>query len=165
LIQTDAAINRGNSGGPLLNLKGEVIGINTAVASGAENIGFAIPINKAKKAIESVKKTGVIKIPYLGVRYIAITAELAKKQNLPVDYGALVRGSQDGPAVIPNSPAAKAGLLAEDIILEVNGTKINQDNSLVSLIQRYNIGDIISLKIRRGEKEITLSATLEERPE
>lgn len=164
LIQTDAAINPGNSGGPLLNLKGEVIGINTAIARGAENIGFAIPINKAKRDIESVKRSGSIKVSYLGVRYIVVTEDFAKAERLPVDYGVLVRGSQDGPAVIPNSPADKAGIKAEDIILEVNGEKLGTDNHLAGVIQKYNIGDTITLKIRRGDKTLDLKVTLEERP-
>jgi len=164
VIQTDAAINPGNSGGPLLNLKGEVIGINTAIVSGAQNIGFAIPINQAKRDIESVKKTGSIKVPYLGVRYLIITPELAKEQKLPVDYGALVRGSEKGPAVVLNSPAAKAGIQAEDIILEVNGQKIDSAHPLSLLIQKYNINETINLKIQRGNKQIELKATLEERP-
>lgn len=164
VIQTDAAINPGNSGGPLLNLRGEVIGINTAVASGAENIGFAIPINAAKRAIDSVRRTGEIQTPYLGVRYITVTPEIMKKQNLPVDYGALIRGSEDGPAVIPGSPAARAGLLAEDIILEVNGRKINSENPLGAAIARFGVGETVTLKINRGGKELTLQATLEKRP-
>jgi serine protease Do len=165
VIQTDAAINQGNSGGPLLNLKGEVIGINTAVAQGAQNIGFAIPINQAKRAIDSVKKTGSIKVPYLGVRYLVVTAEMAKAQKLPVDYGVLVRGTEEGPGVIPDSPAAKAGLQAEDIILEVNGVKITKDKSLSSLIQRYSIGDKIKLKVQRGNKVLDFEVTLDERPD
>jgi serine protease Do len=152
VIQTDAAINPGNSGGPLLNLKGEVIGINTAMVSGAQNIGFAIPINQVSKSIESVKTSGKITIPYLGVRY------------LKTEKGALVRGSADGPAVIPDSPAAKAGLQAEDIIIEFNGEKINTDHSLAYLIQKCNVGDKVSLKIIRNDKEMTLQTTLEERP-
>jgi len=151
VIQTDAAINQGNSGGPLLNLKGEVIGINTAMVSGAQNIGFAIPINQVKKAIESVKVSGKITIPFLGVRYL-------KTEN-----GALVRGSADGPAVIPDSPAAKAGLQAEDIIIEFNAEKIDAEHSLAYLIQKYNVGDKISLKILRQGKEMILQATLEEK--
>jgi serine protease Do len=164
LIQTDAAINQGNSGGPLLNLKGEVVGINAAMVSGAQNIGFAIPINQVKPAIDSVRKTGRIITPYLGVRYLAITSELAKKEKLSVDYGALIRGSEDGSGVMPNSPAAKAGLQAEDIILELNGVKINQENFLASLIQKYNVGDEITLKILRNGKEMEIKAKLEERP-
>lgn len=164
VIQTDAAINPGNSGGPLLNLKGEVIGISTAVASGAQSIGFAIPINQAKRDIESVKKTGDIKIPYLGVRYMAVTEEIVKKEKLPTNYGALVRGSNDGPAVMKDSPAEKAGIQAEDVILEVNNVKVNENNSLGNLIQRYNIGDTIKLKIQRGDKVLELQANLTERP-
>jgi len=164
VIQTDAAINQGNSGGPLLNLKGEVIGINTAIVSNAQNIGFAIPINQAKRAIESVKKTGTIKSPYLGVRYIMINEEIAKKQNLTVNYGALVRGSEEGPAVIVGSPAEKAGLQAEDIILEVDGEKLNEGKVLGSVIQKYNIGDTITLTVLRANKTFKVKVTLEERP-
>jgi len=165
VIQTDAAINQGNSGGPLLNLKGEVLGINTAIAQGAQNIGFAIPINQAKRDIESVKKTGSIKVPYLGVRYIMLNAEVAEKQKITETEGALVRGTEDGPAVIKDSPADKAGLLAEDIILEVNGQKLTKENSLGNIIQKYNIGDKLNIKVQRGEKTLILQATLAERPE
>ncbi len=164
VIQTDAAINPGNSGGPLLNLQGEVIGINTAIVSGAQNIGFAIPVNQAKRDIQSVKATGDIKITYLGVRYTAVTPEFAKVENLPVEYGALLRGSDEGPAIVSDSPAAKAGLQAEDIVLKVNGTKVDQDRPLMNLVQRYNVGDTITLKIRRGNQELDVSLILEERP-
>ncbi len=104
-----------------------------------------------KKAIESVKVSGKITIPFLGVRYL-------KTEN-----GALVRGSADGPAVIPGSPAEKAGLQAEDIITEFNGEKIDADHSLAYLIQKYNVGDKVTLKILRGGKEMTFQATLEEK--
>lgn len=164
VIQTDAAINPGNSGGPLLNLDGEVIGINTAIVSGAQNIGFAIPINKAKRDIESVKKVGDIKVPYLGVRFKNVTPEMAKEEKLSAEEGALIRGDNEGPGVMPNSPAMKAGLLAEDIILEINNEKISADKPLNSLIQKYNIGDTINLKIQRGGKALYLKALLEERP-
>ena len=164
VIQTSAAINPGNSGGPLLNLKGEVIGINVATVSGAQNVSFAIPVNQAKKAIESVKKTGKIISPYLGVRYILISSELAKKEKLSVDSGALIRGGSDGPAIVKNSPAAKAGIQAKDVILEINGKKISQEHSLASLIQEYSVGDVITLKILRDGKETEIKVTLEERP-
>ena len=165
LIQTDAAINSGNSGGPLLNLKGEVIGINVAVVSGAQNIGFAIPINQVRNSIESVRNTGHISTPYLGVRYTLIDSDLSKQEELPVEYGALVRGSDDGPAVLKNSPAEKSGLKPEDIILEINNEKVTADNSLSYLVQKYGVGDILDLKVLRNNEEIILRATLEERPE
>ncbi|TSC96892.1 MAG: hypothetical protein Athens071426_392 [Parcubacteria group bacterium Athens0714_26] len=163
LIQTDAAINPGNSGGPLLNLKGEVIGVNTAVASGAQNIGFTIPINKAKRDIISVQQSGRISVAYLGVRYVSVDDSIAEKEKLLVKRGALLRGNQDGPAVMKDSPAFKAGLEAKDVILEIDGRKIDENNSLSSLIQNYQVGDKIKLKILRGDKEIEAGVTLEER--
>ncbi len=165
VIQTDAAINPGNSGGPLINLRGQVIGINTAMASGAENIGFAMPINRAKRAIQSVKTSGEIQTAFLGVRYLMLTPEIAKNQKLSVEDGALIRGSNDGLAVEPNSPAEKAGLKAEDIIVELNAKKINQENPLGAAISQFGVGDTITLKIIRGGKEIILQATLAKRPE
>ncbi len=164
VLQTDAAINPGNSGGPLLNLQGEVIGIDTAIASDAQNIGFAIPINRAKRDISSVETTGVIQTPYLGVRYISVTPDLAKQQGLSVDYGALARGNDQGPAVQPKSPADNAGIKAEDIILSVNGQKLDADHNLGDIIIEHNVGDVITLVIDRGGKQITLQATLEKRP-
>ncbi|MEK7555596.1 MAG: trypsin-like peptidase domain-containing protein [Patescibacteria group bacterium] len=163
VIQTDAAINPGNSGGPLLNLKGEVIGINVAMVSGAQSIGFALPINQAKKAIESVQRTGRIVAPYLGVRYLIIDSEMAKKEKLSVENGALVRGDKDGAAVMQNSPASKVGLQAEDIIIEINNEKINQDHSLAMLIKKYSVGDTVTLKILRNGKTLELKVALEER--
>jgi len=164
VIQTDAAINPGNSGGPLLDLRGEVIGINTAIASGAQSIGFAIPINRAKNDISSVRATGNIEAPYLGVRYLVVTSDIATEQKLPVNSGALIRGSSDGPAVVPGSPAAKAGIQAEDIILKVDSQPIDADNTLSDVIASHNVGDIVTLVIDRGGKEITLQATLVKRP-
>lgn len=164
VLQTDAAINPGNSGGPLLNLRGEVIGINTAMAVDAQSIGFAIPINSAKRAIQSVKNTGKISVPYLGVRFLPVTEEMVKAQKLKITEGAVLRGSEDGPAVILESPAAKAGLQAEDIILEVNNQKVTTDKPLLSLVQNYSVGDEITLKVLRGEKELEIKVKLEERP-
>lgn len=164
VIQTDASINPGNSGGPLLNLRGEVIGINVAMVQGAQNIGFAIPANRAKKTIESVKKFGKVIYPFLGVRYIIINKTVQEKNKLPVDYGALVvKGSGGEVAITTGSPAEKAGIKEGDIILEVNGIKVNEDNHLGDIIQKYNVGDEISLKILRNGEEMILKAVLAER--
>ncbi len=164
LLQTDAAVNPGNSGGPLVNLNGQVIGINTAVASNAQGISFAIPINSAKKAIESIKKTGKIVRPYIGVRYLPITPDLSKTNNLKYDYGVLViRGNGLGQvAVIPGGPADKAGIVENDIILEINKEKIDSTNSLSALVQKYNIGDTVTLKISHQGSEKETKVKLEE---
>jgi S1-C subfamily serine protease len=166
IIQTDAAINEGNSGGPLLNLRGEVIGINTATVLEAQSIGFAIPINRAKRDIEQVSSTGKIVYPFLGVRYTLVTDELKKEKNLLVDYGAFVSKNEKGEAaVLKGSAADKAGLKEDDVILEFNGEKITKDHSLLQLIDKYNPGDKVSIKILRDEKEQILEATLGERTE
>jgi serine protease Do len=165
VIQTDAAINRGNSGGPLLNLKGEVIGINTAMVSGAQNVGFAIPINKAKKSIEQVQKFGKIVYPFLGVRYVLINDKIQKENNLPVNYGAWIVSDNQNPAITPGSAAQKAGLKERDIILELSGEKITSENSLAKILMKYNPGDKVTLKILREGKEMTLEAVLGERTE
>ncbi len=163
VIQTDAAINPGNSGGPLINLRGEVIGINTAIVSGAQNIGFAIPINNAKRDISSVKSGGKITTPYLGVRYLLLDDEIAKRDGFKVSAGALVRGDDSGPAVIKGSPADKAGIQAEDVVVSVGGVDVDETHSLSSLIQKYNVGDVVAFKILRGDRYLTLSVKLEER--
>lgn len=163
LIQTDAAINPGNSGGPLLNIRGEVIGINTAVASGAENVGFALLINKAKRDIENVQKHGRIIYPFIGVRYAVVTKELAEKLKLGRDYGALLQASEQEPAVILGSPADKAGLKNGDIIFEINKERLGSDHTLASIIQKYQVGDELILKVFRDSKEFEVKVKLEER--
>jgi len=167
VIQTDAAINPGNSGGPLLDLVGNVIGINVAVQRGAENIGFALPSNTVKSIVDSVKEHGEIVRPYLGVRYIQITEDLKKRNNLPVDYGVLIiRGETIGDlAVLPGSPADKAGLLENDIILEVNGIKLDGKKSLALLIRQKKVGDEITLKILSKGREKEVKVILEKMPE
>ncbi|MEK7212107.1 MAG: trypsin-like peptidase domain-containing protein [Patescibacteria group bacterium] len=164
VIQTDAAINPGNSGGPLLNLQGQVVGINTAIVSGAQNIGFAIPINDAKRAITSVKKSGEIQTPFLGVRYRILNQELAKKLNLAVDYGALLEYGEKEPAITPDSPAARAGLQVGDVILEIDGKKVDEDNPLGAIISRQEVGDTVALKVWRNNNTFILKATLAKRP-
>jgi serine protease Do len=161
IIQTDTAINRGNSGGPLINLKGEVVGINTAVSTEGENIGFAISIDKAKRSIEQVKTLGRISYPYMGVRYIILNKEISKARDIEVDYGALIVGDNE-PAVVDGSPAQKAGIKEGDIILEINGEKITENNSLAKIISKYNPFESLNLKILRDGQEIYLNIILGE---
>ena len=163
LIQTDAAINPGNSGGPLLNLNGEVIGVNTAMAQGAENIGFAISAAKIARDVAQVKTQGSIVYPFLGVRYTAVTKEIAGAKKLGRDYGALLIASVEEPAVALDSPAAKAALKEGDIILEINGQRIDVAHTLASLIQQYRVGEEVKLKIFRNNEEIEMAVKLEER--
>ncbi len=164
LIQTDAAINFGNSGGPLLNLRGEVIGINTAIASGAENIGFAIPVERAKKLIQDYKTKGKIEIPFLGVYYLLINDEIQKKFNLPVNYGAYLY-RENKSAIIKGSPAEKYGLKDKDIILEMDGEKITFQNSLSQIILKKSVGQNVNLKILRENRIINLNVILGSLPE
>lgn len=165
LFQTDAAINEGNSGGPLVNSSGQVIGINTAIAGNAQDIGFAIPINDVSGLLKQVMATGKLERPYLGVRYIPLTADYAYQYNLSVNQGAYVAPSTDGTSsVISGSPADKAGIQEKDIITEVNGTKIDEQHSLTSLLNQHQVGDTISLKVIRDDKTIDLKATLEAAP-
>ena len=140
LFQTDASINPGNSGGPLLNINGEVIAINTAVAGNAENIGFAIPINDVKPGITSVETNGELIRPYLGVRYITLTAGIAEELELETTTGALIRENEPGDAIIGGSPAEKAGLTNGDIITQVNGKDVNEDKPLPNVIGQYQVG-------------------------
>lgn len=166
VIQTDAAINQGNSGGPLLNSKGEVIGVNVAVAERGENIGFALPSMSARNVFESVKEHGEIVRPFMGVRYLQITESIAKQNNLSVDYGVLVvRGeSRTELAVIPGSPADKAGIEENDIILEIDGQKLDGSRSVNAIIRSYSVGEIIPLRILHNGEEKNISLTLEKAP-
>ena len=166
IIQTDAAINRGNSGGPLLNLKGEVIGINTAIDIEGQNIGFTIPINKAKRDIEQIKTLGKIVYPFLGVRYIIIDKEIQIENDLPVDYGALIiKGQNDEVAVFSGSAAEKAGLKEGDIILELDGKKITTENSLAKIIMEYEPQETVSLKVLIDSQEKMVEVVLGEQSE
>lgn len=166
VIQTDAAINLGNSGGPLLDLTGKVIGVNVAMSRGAENIGFALTSNTVKSIADSVRQYGEIVRPYLGVRYIQITEALQKKNNLPVNYGALViRGETPQElAVIPGSPADKAGIVENDIILEIDGVKLEQGKSLAVIIRQKGIGQTVKLKILHKGVEKEIEVKLEKAP-
>lgn len=163
LFQTDAAINQGNSGGPLVNINGEVIGINTAVAGDAQNIGFAIPVNDISNLIKGVLSSGKLERPYLGVRYISITDDYATANNLSVKRGAYVANTGD--SVLGGSPASAAGIQAGDIITKVNDTEINEDNSLGTVLSRMQVGQKVSLTVVRDGKTITLNATLGAAPQ
>jgi serine protease Do len=165
LFQTDASINQGNSGGPLVNLKGEVIGINTAVAGGgAENIGFAIPIDDIQPLIKTVLDKGKLERPYLGVRYASITADLAYTYNLPVQEGAYIIPSRNSASIVSGSPAEKAGLQEKDIITKIAGEAITPKRSLVSILGSKSVGDKVDLTILRDGKEQTITVTLEAAP-
>jgi serine protease Do len=165
LFQTDAAINQGNSGGPLVNINGEVIGINTAIASGAQNIGFAQPINDVKGLISSVLGGGKLQQPYLGVRYVSLTNDLAKEFNLKTTRGAYVTSGSGQEAVVKGSPADKAGLEDHDVITKVNNITIDDKTSLTAALSRFKVGDKVTLTIVRDGKNITKEVTLDNVPE
>ncbi len=164
LIQTDAAINPGNSGGPLVNMDGKAIGINTAMIMGAQNIGFAIPINYAKKDLEEIKKFGKIIVPFLGVKYVLLSKEMAEANKLPSQNGALVvREALGEPPVVKGSAADKAGIKEWDIITECNGEKITVKNPLAHILQKCKIGQDTVLRVLRDGKELDLKVKLEEK--
>ncbi len=165
MIQTDAAINSGNSGGPLVNAAGEVIGINTATSSSAENMGFAIPISSVKGMLSQLIEKGEASRAYIGVYSTEITPELAKQNNLPVSAGAYLYTSAKYSAIISGSPAEKAGLKNKDIITAVNGVKIGSAGSLSSLIGEYKPGDTVQLTVIRDGKEIAVNVELGASPE
>lgn len=159
LIQTDAAINSGNSGGPLVDLSGRVIGINTAVATDANGIGFAIPINATRGILAEVLEHGEVSRAYLGVRYLNITPALASSEKLASKQGAYVYADGGNP-VVAGSPADKAGLRSKDIILKIDNDTIGANGSMSSIIGQYRPGDTIKLTVLRDGKETTMTATL-----
>jgi len=155
VIQTDAAINPGNSGGPLLNSAGQVIGVNVAVASDAQNVGFALPINVVKDALNQYKETGKFASkPYLGVEYQMIPKDTAILNNVP--QGAYVVN------VVEGSPAESAGIQPEDIITKMVGEELTEENTLADVIVKSEPGEVVSLEIWRDGQTLTLSATLSE---
>jgi len=164
MIQTDASINQGNSGGPLINSLGEVIGVNTAVSQAGQGIGFAIPISSIKGVVKQLLKTGKVQRAYLGVYSQTINAQVAKKYNLPINYGAYVFTAQQYSAIIKNSPADKAELKDKDIITAINGVQVGKNGSVSSLIGEYSVGDTIDINVLRDGKEMSLKVTLEAFP-
>lgn len=165
MIQTDAAINSGNSGGPLVNAAGEVIGINTATSTSAENMGFAIPISSAKGMLNQLIETGKAERTYLGVYSLEITPEVAKAYNLPVEEGVYLYSPSSYSAIIKDSPAAKAGLKDKDIITKVNGTSVGASGSLANIIGEYKPGDTVQLTVLRDGKETAINVTLDGYPD
>lgn len=165
LLQTDAAINSGNSGGPLVNVNSEVIGINTAVATGdAQNIGFAIPIDDVKGLINSVLAKGKLEVPYLGVRYVDLNEDIASQLDLERDKGAYIYASGNQKAIVSGSPAEKAGLQKGDIIIKINTTNLDEDHGLAATLSKYSVGEGVNLTIVRDGKEKTILVTLEAAP-
>ncbi|MBI4096518.1 MAG: trypsin-like peptidase domain-containing protein [Candidatus Levybacteria bacterium] len=153
VIQTDAAINPGNSGGPLVNSSGQVIGVNTAIASGAENIGFALPINIIKDSLSNFNKSGQFNRPYLGIAYKMLKRDIAALNDIP--QGAYVQ------TVMTDSPAEKAGIVSGDIITNIDGEKVGADeNTVAAIVTRRKIGDVISVSLWRSSKTLIVKATL-----
>lgn len=165
VIQTDTAIHPGNSGGPLLNLDGKAIGMNVAIVQGSENIGFALPIADVRIVVESVKTTGRIVRPYLGVRYVMVNDALVKANQLQTDHGALVvRGEKHTDlAVLPGSPADISGILENDIILELNGRKLDVGYPLALAIRKFGVDEEVTLKVLSKGEEKEVVVTLAER--
>ncbi len=167
LFQTDAAINQGNSGGPLVNINGQVIGVNTAVAGGgAENIGFAIPIDDIKGLITGVLENGKFERPYLGVRYVQLNEEISVAFDLEVSNGAyIVEGSRGQTAIEEGSPADEAGIKVGDILTKVNGKEIDSRHTLVTLVGREKVGSKIDITLIRDGEEKTVIVTLRAAPQ
>ena len=160
LLQTDAAINPGNSGGPLVNLAGEVIGMNTAVAYDAQGIGFAIPINDVKGLVKTLLADGKVVKPYMGVRYISITPDVATTYNLSVKNGAYLISASGQEAVVSGSPADKAGLKEKDIITKVGDTTVDSTHPFASLVSQLTPGKNVTITYIRNGKTATTTVTV-----
>lgn len=163
MIQTDAAINRGNSGGPLINLAGQVVGINTLIVRGsaiqAEGLGFAIPSNTARAIATQLIQTGSVSRPYVGIQWRWITPNVSATFGLPVEFGAFVT------QVVPNSPAEEAGIQQGDILIAINGQELNQDNPFINVLYEYEPGDRVTVTVLREGGQRQLDLALSERPE
>jgi serine protease Do len=154
IIQTDAAINSGNSGGPLVNLAGQIVGIDTFIASGAENIGFAISANTASRVYNDLIQYGTVTRPYLGLSMQDLTPASASQLGLSIDKGVLV-----GYAA-PNSPAANAGIQANDVITSFGGQDVTGASQLIKLLWQYKVGDTVNITFWRGNSQQVVSVTL-----
>lgn len=163
LIQTDAAINSGNSGGPLVNLQGEVIGINTLVVRGsfmgsapAEGLGFSIPINTARIVAEQIIQKGFVARPYLGIRSQPITPNISAAYNLPVDWGSFIT------EILPDTPAARSNLQTGDIITKIGDIQLDEDHSFVNALFAHKPGDTVTLEIVRNQTILYVEVTVGE---
>ncbi len=166
LIQTDAAINPGNSGGPLVNANGEVVGVSTAYAEGAQGIFFAIPINIAKPIMRQAVAGEELTRPWLGIIYVAVDKAIAAQNSLTIDYGAWLSpdtGTGESP-VKDGSPAAAAGLLANDIITSINGARVDSSQGLDDLLSNYDPGERLTLGVLRDGQTLQIGVTLGTRP-
>jgi len=158
IIQTDAAINAGNSGGPLLDSAGQVVGINVAIASNAENIGFAISTDTAIPIVESLISAGRVARPWIGVAVTTVTPTIQRYYNLSVSSGALIT------AITTDSPADKAGLKPGDVITEVGDESIASSDDLVSAIDSHKVGDQLQVVYYHGDTQNLAIVTLEASP-
>jgi serine protease Do len=156
-IQTDASINPGNSGGPLINMDGDVVGINTLIFASGQGLGFSIPINLAKGIMDQLRETGTVTRGWLGVQIQTVTPELAKSLNLPEAKGALIAG------VFPGDPADKAGIKVGDVVVEFDGSPIETDRELVSIVGNTLVGKEVKVKALRNGKEVTLKVDIAKR--
>jgi 2-alkenal reductase len=164
-LQTDAPINHGNSGGPLLNLQGEIIGLNTAVVRTtgtlndvAEGLGFAIPSNTVKQISDQLIKSGSVPRPYLGISYQSLSPQIAAYFGLDVTEGALIQ------SVGPGSPAEQAGLQQGDVVTAISGMTIDEEHPLATALLNHKVGDTVQLAVTRNGQTMTLNATLVTRP-
>ncbi|MFN2463769.1 MAG: S1C family serine protease [Candidatus Dormibacteria bacterium] len=165
MIQTDAAINHGNSGGPLINLGGEVVGVNTAIAgrdpnSGdvAQGIGFAIPIDRARDVVAELLTRGSVSHPYLGITYRGVDPQLQAQKSLASDHGALVTEVKSG------SPSDRGGVHIDDIVTAIDAVEIDEENTLFAVLSKHRAGDRVKLSILRKGRKVTAEVTLGQRP-
>jgi 2-alkenal reductase len=166
LIQTDAAINHGNSGGPLVNMAGQVVGINVAIYRGSgltqedtvEGVGFAIPVNTVKIVAQQLIANGKVSRAYIGISYQMLTPQLASFYSVQQQQGAYVT------AIVPNTPASKAGLQEKDVIVAIEDRPLSDSYSLFAALLKQKPGDTVKVKVMRAGKELTLNVTLTERP-
>lgn len=165
-IQTDAAINPGNSGGPLLNASGQVIGMNTAILQGAQGLGFAIPINTARRIASQLVAKGKVQHPYLGVQMVTLTPELKKNINSDPNAGLSVDEDQGIliAKVMPNSPAAKAGLRAGDVIQKINGQSVKDAEGVQTAVESSQVGNSLQVGVRRNQKDLTVAVRASDVP-